>query len=94
MHCASAYWWPCSWRRIFCAARSIAGAPEPWYVFDSPAAVLARIESVAAEFDPVAFLDKGWTVSEDARAVFLQVNGDNANLGITDSEAEAAARAR
>ncbi|MGX5186159.1 nuclear transport factor 2 family protein [Streptomyces avermitilis] len=109
---------------------SIAGTPEPWYVFDSPAAVLAYIESVAAKFDHVAFLDKVWTVSEDARSVFLQANGDilssteklvynnvyifridvadgqivkvweyanpvaYANLGIADSEAEAAAQAR
>jgi ketosteroid isomerase-like protein len=108
---------------------SIAGTPEPWYVFDSPAAVLAYIESVSAKFDQVAFLDKVWTVSEDARSVFLQANGDilssaeklvynnvyifridvadglvvkvweyanpvaYANLGISDSDAEAAARA-
>ncbi|CAM5331571.1 nuclear transport factor 2 family protein [Streptomyces chartreusis] len=55
---------------------SITGTPEPWYVFDSPAAVLAYIGSVAAKFDHVAFLDKVWTVSEDARSVFLQANGD------------------
>ncbi|AZQ32142.1 hypothetical protein EJ357_47460 [Streptomyces cyaneochromogenes] len=109
---------------------SIAGTPEPWYVFDSPAAVLAYVESVAAKFDHVAFLDKVWTVSEDARSVFLQANGDilssaeklvynnvyifridvadgqiikvweyanpvaYANLGIADSEAEAAAQDR
>ncbi|MFJ5973372.1 nuclear transport factor 2 family protein [Streptomyces sp. NPDC093060] len=108
---------------------SIAGTPEPWYVFDSPTAVLAYIESVAAKFDHVTFLNKVWTVSEDARSVFLQANGDilsnaeklvynnvyifridvadghivkvweyanpvaYANLGIADSEAEAAAQA-
>ncbi|WP_406077956.1 nuclear transport factor 2 family protein [Micromonospora sp. NBC_00858] len=108
---------------------SIAGTPEPWYVFDSPAAVLAYVGSVAAKFDHVAFLDKVWTVSEDAHSVFLQANGDivssaeklvynnvyifridvaderivkvweyanpvaYANLGIADSEAEAAAQA-
>lgn len=55
---------------------SIAGTLEPWYVFDSPAAVLAHIESVSAKFDQVAFLDKVWTVSEDARSVFLQASGD------------------
>ncbi|MGW7720542.1 nuclear transport factor 2 family protein [Streptomyces chartreusis] len=55
---------------------SITGTPEPWYVFDSPDAVLAYIVSVAAKFDHVAFLDKVWTVSEDARSVFLQANGD------------------
>ncbi|SFR29616.1 Ketosteroid isomerase-related protein [Lentzea waywayandensis] len=108
---------------------SIAGTPEPWYVFDSPAAVRSYIEAVAAKFDHVAFVDQVWTVSEDARSVFLQANGDilssteklvynnvyifridvadghivkvweyanpvaYANLGITDSEAEAAAQA-
>ncbi|CAL9591782.1 hypothetical protein SUDANB121_05272 [Nocardiopsis dassonvillei] len=107
---------------------SIAGTPEPWYVFDGPAAVLVYVESVAAEFDHVASPDKVWTVGEDARSVFLQANGDilssaekrvynnvhifridvadgrvakvweyanpvaYANLGIADSEAEAAAR--
>ncbi|MFI8242514.1 nuclear transport factor 2 family protein [Streptomyces sp. NPDC085866] len=114
---------------IFVIPLSIAGTPEPWYVFDSPTAVLAYIESVAAKFDHVTFLDKVWTVSEDARSVFLQANGDilsnaeklvynnvyifridvadghivkvweyanpvaYANLGIADSEAEAAAQA-
>ncbi|MGW7410154.1 nuclear transport factor 2 family protein [Streptomyces sp. NPDC054833] len=109
---------------------SIAGTPEPWYVFDSPAHILGYIESVAAKFDHVAFLDKVWTVSEDARSVFLQANGDilssaeklvynnvyifridvvdgqitqvweyanpvaYANLGIENSEAEAAAQKR
>ncbi|MFI2352781.1 nuclear transport factor 2 family protein [Streptomyces sp. NPDC019443] len=107
---------------------SIEGTPEPWYVFDSPQSVLGYIESVAAKFDHVAFLDKVWTVSEDARSVFLQANGDilstaeklvynnvyifridvqdgkvvkvweyanpvaYANLGIENSEAEAAAQ--
>ncbi|MFI6493789.1 nuclear transport factor 2 family protein [Streptomyces sp. NPDC050564] len=55
---------------------SIEGTPEPWYVFDSPEHVLGYIASVAAKFDHVAFLDKVWTVSEDARSVFLQANGD------------------
>lgn len=109
---------------------SIEGTPEPWYVFDSPESVLGYIESVAAKFDHVAFLDKVWTVSEDARSVFLQANGDilstaeklvynnvyifridvqdgkvvkvweyanpvaYANLGIKNSETEAAAQAR
>ncbi|WAZ26672.1 nuclear transport factor 2 family protein [Streptomyces cinnabarinus] len=109
---------------------SIEGTPEPWYVFDSPEQVLGYIASVAAKFDHVAFLDKVWTVSEDARSVFLQANGDilssaeklvynnvyifridvqdgqittvweyanpvaYANLGIANSEAEAAAQAR
>ena len=55
---------------------SIAGTPEPWYVFDGKAHVLAYIGSVAAKFDRVAFIDKQWTVAADATSVFLQANGD------------------
>ncbi|WP_113701192.1 nuclear transport factor 2 family protein [Nonomuraea lactucae] len=109
---------------------SIEGTPEPWYVFDGKEHVMGYIRSVAAGFDRVAFLDKVYTVSQDARSVFLQANGDilstaeklvyrnvyifkidveggkivkvweyanpvaYANLGIQDSEAEAAAQAR
>ncbi|MFI2371593.1 hypothetical protein [Streptomyces sp. NPDC018833] len=50
--------------------------PTRWYVFDSPAAALDYIESVAAKSGHVAFLDKLWTVSEDANSVFSQANGD------------------
>ncbi|MGW0436028.1 nuclear transport factor 2 family protein [Micromonospora sp. NPDC003197] len=109
---------------------SIDGTPEPWYVFDGKEHVLGYIDSVIAKFDHLAFLDKHYTVSEDATSVFLQANGDilstaeklvyrnvyvfkvevengkivkiweyanpvaYANLGIDDSEAEAAAKAR
>ncbi|MFI6005216.1 hypothetical protein ACIA98_33275 [Streptomyces sp. NPDC051366] len=38
--------------------------------------MLAYIGSVGAKFDHVAFMDKVWTVSEDARSVYLQANGD------------------
>ncbi|AVZ75386.1 hypothetical protein SLUN_27470 [Streptomyces lunaelactis] len=109
---------------------SIEGTPDPWYVFDGIEHVMGYIESVAAKFDHVAFLDKVYTVSEDAKSVFLQANGDilstaeqlvyrnvyvfrldiqdakvakvweyanpvaYANLGIKNSDAEAAAQAR
>jgi ketosteroid isomerase-like protein len=52
------------------------GTPDPWYVFNGKQHVLAYISSVAAKFDKVAFLDKEWTVSQDATSVFLQANGD------------------
>ncbi|WP_371502587.1 nuclear transport factor 2 family protein [Kitasatospora sp. NBC_00374] len=109
---------------------SIEGTPAPWYVFDGQEHVLGYVESVAAKFDHVAFLDKVYTVSADAKSVFLQANGDilataeklvyrnvyifrvevedgkvvkvweyanpvaYANLGIQNSDAEAAAQAR
>lgn len=109
---------------------SIEGTPEPWYVFDGKDHVMGYVQSVVAKFDHLAFLDKVYTVSEDAKSVFLQANGnilstaeklvyrnvyifkvevDNgkivkvweyanpvayANLGIENSEAEAAAQAR
>ncbi|MEU6894676.1 hypothetical protein ABZ934_23250 [Streptomyces sp. NPDC046557] len=38
--------------------------------------MLGYIESIAAKFDHVAFLDKRWTVGEDARSVVLQADGD------------------
>ncbi|MFE4756059.1 hypothetical protein ACFRIB_38510 [Streptomyces mirabilis] len=28
INCSCAYWWPCSWRRIFCAVRSLKTVPS------------------------------------------------------------------
>ncbi|MFI8278148.1 nuclear transport factor 2 family protein [Streptomyces sp. NPDC085929] len=55
---------------------SIEGTPAPWYVFEDPQSILGYIESVAAKFDHVAFLDQVWTEGADGRSVFLQANGD------------------
>jgi ketosteroid isomerase-like protein len=55
---------------------NIDGTPDPWYVFDGKAHVLAYIGSVSAKFDRVAFIDKQWTVAADASSIFLQANGD------------------
>lgn len=55
---------------------SIQGTPEPWYVFDGREHVMGYIDSVVAKFDRIAFLDKVYTVAQDAKSVFLQANGD------------------
>ena len=105
----------------------IDGSPEPWYVFEGPEHIRGYIESVAAKFDRVAFLDQVWTAGVGGDAVFVETRGDiqssaekldyrnvyvfkfeledgkvkqvieyanpvtYANLGIQDSDAEAAA---
>jgi ketosteroid isomerase-like protein len=105
----------------------IDGSPKPWYVFEGPEHIRGYIESVAAKFDRVAFLEQVWTAGVEGDAVFVEARGDiqssaekldyrnvyvfkfevedgkvkkvveyanpvtYANLGIQDSEAEAAA---
>jgi len=54
----------------------IDGTPAPWYVFDGAAHVRGYIESVAAKFDHVAFLDQVWTVGHDGASVFVETRGD------------------
>lgn len=54
----------------------IDGSPRPWYVFEGAEHIRGYIESVAAKFDRVAFLDQVWTVGADGGAVFVEARGD------------------